>query len=261
VDKQIKKLEIFCLVTKSNIIMDNEKIVILGGSGSIGSEIASEVKDNGYMPYIIGRNVSNLKVISEKLKCPYRSIDVLNTNALKSCLEEIEGNIIGLAYCVGSIGIKSISSSEENDYIESYKLNTLGAIHSIKSLLPSLKKNNGSILMFSSIAVQQGFANHTIISSSKGAIEALTRSLAAELSPQIRVNCIAPSLTDSKMSKKIVSNENIRKAIESMHPIPKLGAASDYSKLAAFLLGKNNKWITGQVIHVDGGRSTLRKKG
>ena len=131
------------------------------------------------------------------------------------------------------------------------------AVTSIKSLLPNLKKNNGSILLFSSIAVQQGFANHSIISTAKGALEALTRSLAAELSPEIRVNCIAPSLTESKISKYLISNESIKKAIAAMHPIPKLGNGKDYSKLASFLLSKNNKWITGQVIHVDGGRSTL----
>ena len=115
--------------------------------------------------------------------------------------------------------------------------------------------------MFSSIAVQQGFVNHTIVSTAKGALEGLTLSLAAELSPEIRVNCIAPSLTESKMSKNIIANDTIKKIIQDMHPIPKLGKAEDYGKLSAFLLGKNNEWITGQIIHIDGGRSTLRKKG
>ena len=119
-------------------------------------------------------------------------------------------------------------------------------------ILSSSFSCNGSILFFSTIAVKQGFVNHSIISASKGAIEGLTLSLAAELSPEIRVNCIAPSLTQSKMSKK---------AIENMHPIPKIGSPEDFSKLSAFLLGQNNEWITGQIIHVDGGRSTLRKKG
>ena len=96
--------------------------------------------------------------------------------------------------------------------------------------------------------------NHTIISTAKGAIEGLTLSLAAELSPDIRDNCIAPSLTESKMSENILSNESIKKAIELIHPIPKLGIGKDYSKLAAFLLSESNSWITGQVFHIDGGR-------
>ena len=241
--------------------MNKQKIIIIGGSGSIGSAIAKEVSINGYIPHILGRNEKSLKEIADSLQCPFSIVDVLNIEDLKNSLEGIKEDVFGLAYCVGSIDLKPLSLANETDYINSYKLNTVGAITSIKSLLSNLKKNFGSILLFSSVAVQQGFVNHTIISTAKGALEALTLSLAAELSPKIRVNCIAPSLTESKMSKKILSNETIKKAIQDMHPIPKLGDGNDFSKLAAFLLGKNNHWITGQIIHVDGGRSTLRKKG
>ena len=103
--------------------------------------------------------------------------------------------------------------------------------------------------------------NHTIISTAKAGIEALTVSLAAELAPDIRVNCISPSLTDTGMTKSITSNENIRKAIELLHPIPRIGQPSDHSKLAALLLNNSSNWITGQIFNVDGGRSTLRRKG
>ena len=237
------------------------KIIILGGSGTIGSGIAREIYSNGFIPHLIGRNKQSLNELSVELNCSYSLVDVLNTKELKNCLENIKGEIFGLAYCIGSIDLKSLHLTTEEEYINSYKLNTLGAIISVQSLLPNLKKNNGSILFYSSIAVQQGFANHSIIASSKGALEGVTLSLAAELSPNIRVNCIAPSLTESKISEKIISNQTMKKAIESMHPIPKLGDTNDYNKLSAFLLGKNNNWITGQIIHVDGGRSTLRKKG
>ena len=238
--------------------MQKQKIIIIGGSGSIGSAIAYEVSKKDFIPHLIGRNKNSLEEVSNKLKCPFNLVDVLKTQELKSCLEDIRDEVFGFVYCVGSINLKSISLASEEDYFESYRLNTLGAIISIKQLISNLKKNKGSILLFSTIAVQQGFPNHTIISSSKGAIEGLTLSLAAELSPDIRVNCIAPSLTESNLSKNILSNENIKKAIEKMHPIPKLGEAKDYSKLAAFLIGRDNKWVTGQIIHVDGGRSTLR---
>ena len=165
-----------------------------------------------------------------------------------------------IAYCVGSINLKPLKITKDTDFIESFKINTLGAINAIKSNTESLAKNNGSILLFSTIAVQQGFTNHSVVSSSKGAIEGLTRSLAAEFAPKIRVNCIAPSLTDSKMSQKMVSNENIRKAIENMHPIPKIGQGEDFGDLSSFLLSEKNSWITGQIFHIDGGRSTLRLK-
>ena len=239
--------------------MEKQKIVIVGGSGTIGSAIAKEVLYEGFTPHIIGRNKELIEENAHKLNCPYSIADVLETEKLISCLAEID-NVYGVAYCVGSIDLKPIHLAKENDYLHSYKLNTVGAIFTIKALLPKLRQNKGSILLFSTVAVQQGFNNHTIISTAKGAIEGLTLSLAAELSPNIRVNCIAPSLTESKMSKTIISNEKIKKAIEDLHPIPKIGEANDYSKLSAFLLGKNNTWITGQIIHIDGGRSTVRKK-
>ena len=241
--------------------MSKKKIIIIGGSGTIGSSIAKEIINEGYYPHLIGRNITSLKSVSEELQCTYDIVDVTETNKLAQCLESYNDEIFGLAYCVGSINLKPLSFATEQDYIESFKLNTVGAILSIKSLQGSLKKNNGSILLFSTIAVKQGFINHSIVSTSKGAIEGLTLSLAAELAPEIRVNCLAPSLTESNMSKQIISNENIKKAIENMHPIPKIGHADDYGKISAFLLSENNKWITGQIIHIDGGRSTLRKKG
>ena len=240
--------------------MSKNKIIIIGGSGSIGSSIAKEVKSQGLEPHLIGRNITSLKSVSAELNCLYDIVDVTNTTKLKECLTSYSDNVYGLVYCVGSINLKSINLVNEDDYIESFKINTVGAALSIKYLKDVLKKNNGSILLFSSIAAQQGFVNHSIVSSSKGAIEGLTLSLAAELSPHIRVNCIAPSLTESNMTKKIISNEKIKQAIENMHPIPKLGIPDDYSKLSAFLLSKHNKWITGQIINIDGGRSKIRKK-
>ncbi len=241
--------------------MSKNKIVIIGGSGSIGSSIAKEVTKEGFEPYLIGRNSYTLSKVSKKLGCEFAKADVTNTDELKKTLENCGDNIFGLAYCAGSIDLKSLSLVHENDYLESFKVNTLGAIIAIKTLSDVLKKNNGSIILFSSIAVKQGFANHTIVSTAKGGIEALTVSLAAELAPNIRVNCIAPSLTETGMTKSIVTNPGIRKAIETLHPIPKLGEPSDHSKLASFLLGKSNNWITGQILHVDGGRSTVRRKG
>jgi len=160
----------------------------------------------------------------------------------------------------GAIGFSVAKNLKDDDFIESFKINTLGAINAVKTNLPSLINNNGSVLLFSTIAVQQAFTNHSIVSSSKGAVEGLTLSLAAEFAPKIRVNCIAPSLTNSKMSQKIVSDDTIRKAIENMHPIPKIGQGEDFGNLTNILLSEKNIWITGQIFHIDRGRSTLRIK-
>ena len=240
--------------------MSKKKNVIIGGSGSIGSSIAKEISSEKFEPHLIGRNFSSLKKVSEELNCSYEVADVTNTDNLTKALENCGEDIFGLAYCAGSIDLKPLSSAHENDYLESFKVNTLGAITSIKTIKNILKKNNGSILLFSSIAVKNGFMNHTVISSSKGAIEGLTVSLAAELAPEIRVNCIAPSLTETCMTKSITSNDNIKKAIELLHPIPRIGQPNDHRKLASYLLCDNNRCITGQIFNIDGGRSTRRRK-
>jgi len=240
--------------------MPLKKIIILGGSGAIGSSIAKELIQKNYAPILISKNKDDIKLIAKKLDCQYYVCDVLNTEKLTQTIQEIGDEIFGLAYCVGSINLKPFKLAKENNFLESYKINTLGAINAIKAAQESLLKNNGSILLFSSVAVQQGFINHSIISTAKGAIEGLTLSLAAEFAPKIRVNCIAPSLTDSKMSQNMIKNENIKKAIGAMHPIPKIGEGSDFAELGSYLLSENNKWITGQILHIDGGRSTLRTK-
>jgi NAD(P)-dependent dehydrogenase (short-subunit alcohol dehydrogenase family) len=241
--------------------MTSKKILILGGSGAIGSALAQNLKERNYEPILLAKNKEDLISLANKLNCEYNVCDILETDKLTQIIEGLKDNIFGLAYCVGSIDLKPLHLTKEEDFIKCYKINTLGAINAIKAAQNSLVKNFGSILLFSTIAVQQGFINHTIISSAKGAIEALTLSLAAELAPNVRVNCIAPSLTDSKMSQNLVKNENIKKAIGGMHPIPKIGEGKDFSEIGGYLLSESNKWITGQILHIDGGRSTLRVKG
>ena len=238
----------------------SKKILIFGGTGAIGFSIAKKMNEEGYSPVIISRNKEDLISKAENIGCEYETCDVLNNDQIEKVSKKYNDEVVGLSYCVGSINLKPLKMSKDDDFIDSFKINTLGAINVIKSNLPSLTKNNGSILLFSTVAVQQGFTNHSIVSSSKGAIEGLTLSLAAEFAPKIRVNCIAPSLTDSKMSKKMVSNETIKKAIENMHPIPKIGQGEDFGDLSSFLLSEKNSWITGQIFHIDGGRSTLRIK-
>ena len=228
----------------------NKKILIFGGTGAIGFSIAKKMNEEGYSPVIISRNKEDLASKAENIGCEYETCDILDSDQIENVSKKYNDEVVGLAYCVGSINLKPLRMSKNDDFIDSFKINTLGAINVIKSNLPSLTKNNGSILLFSTVAVQQGFTNHSIVSSSKGAIEGLTLSLAAEFAPKIRVNCIAPSLTDSKMSQKMVSNDTIRKAIENMHPIPKIGQGEDFGDLSSFLLSEKNSWITGQIFHI-----------
>ncbi len=237
-----------------------KKILIYGGTGAIGFSIAKSLKEQGYNPIIISRNKEDLINKSKQLDCNYEICDVLETNQIEEIAKKHDGDVIGLAYCVGSINLRPLKITKDIDFINSFKINTLAGINTVKASFSDLNNNNGSILFFSTIAVQQGFNNHTVVATSKGAIEGLTLSLAAEFAPKIKVNCIAPSLTDSKMSQKMISNDTIRKAIEKMHPIPKIGQGEDFGDLSSFLLSEKNNWITGQIFHIDGGRSTLRIK-
>ena len=137
------------------------------------------------------------------------------------------------------------------------KLNLYSAIEVIKGFQDELKKSSGSIVLFSSVAAQKGFTNHTIIASAKAAIEGLTVTLAAEFAPYIRVNCIAPSLTSSKISQSMLKSPVVAEALAKAHPMKKLGEGKDSAALAKFLLSEDSSWVTGQVIGVDGGRSSL----
>ena len=163
----------------------------------------------------------------------------------------------GLAYCVGSIDLKPLKLTKKSDFMQSFNLNLVSTTEIIKSLVDNLKTNKGSIVLFSTVAVKQGFPNHTIVSSSKGAVEGLTLALAAEFAPNIRVNCIAPSLTNSKISNFLLKNEKMAESIAKMHPLKRIGDGDDSASLAKFLLTDESSWITGQILGVDGGRSSV----
>ena len=145
----------------------------------------------------------------------------------------------------------------EQDFQKCMKLNLYSAVETIKGFQESLKKNKGSIVLFSTVAAQRGFTNHAIIASAKEAVEGLTVSLAAEFAPNIRVNCVAPSLTKSKIAEPMLKNTTIAEGIAKAHPLKRLGEGKDSAALAKFLLTEDSSWVTGQIIAVDGGRSKL----
>ena len=136
-------------------------------------------------------------------------------------------------------------------------MNLVAVTEIIKIFQENLKKNNGSIVLFSTVAAQKGFTNHSIISSAKAAVEGLTVSLAAEFAPNIKVNCIAPSLTNSKIAKPLLKNKIIADGIAKSHPLKRIGEGKDAALMAKFLVSQDNSWITGQIIGVDGGRSKI----
>jgi NAD(P)-dependent dehydrogenase (short-subunit alcohol dehydrogenase family) len=164
---------------------------------------------------------------------------------------------------VGTINLKPVSRITDQDVERDFTLNALGALRAVQAALPALKTHAGtsSVVLFSTVAVAQGFASHASIGLSKGAVEGLMLSLAAELAPKVRVNCVAPSLTKTPLAAALTSSEQMATAIAALHPLQRLGEADDVAAAAAFLLSGDSSWITGQVIGVDGGRSMLRTKG
>ena len=234
----------------------SEKYIIFGATGSIGSSLAEQLKNSGNDIHLVARNESELAPIVEKLGCSHTIADVLEESFVEKVKSDIS-EIKGLAYCVGSIDLKPLRMVNEQDFQKCMKLNLYSAVEAIKGYQESLKKNKGSIVMFSTVAAQRGFTNHAIIASAKAAVEGLTVSLAAEFAPNIRVNCVAPSLTKSKIAEPMLKNAALAVGIAKAHPLKRLGEGKDSASLAKFLLTEDSSWITGQVIAVDGGRSKL----
>ncbi|MDA7756111.1 SDR family oxidoreductase [Candidatus Pelagibacter sp.] len=234
----------------------SEKYLIFGATGSVGSSLAEQLKNSGNDIHLVARNESEVKVIAEKLGCSYTVADVLEDGFIEKVKSDIN-EIKGIAYCVGSIDLKPLRMVTEADMNKCMKLNLYSSIEAIKGFQESLKKNKGSVVLFSTVAAQRGFTNHTIIASAKAAVEGLTVTLAAEFAPHIRVNCIAPSLSKSKIAEPMLKNPAIAEGIAKAHPLKRLGEGKDSAALAKFLITEESSWITGQIIAVDGGRSKL----
>ena len=234
----------------------SEKYLIFGATGSIGSSLAEQLKKSGNDIHLVARNESEVSTIAEKLECAYTVADVLEDGFIEKVKSDIN-DIKGIAYCVGSIDLKPLRMIKEQDFNKCMKLNLYSAVEVIKGYQETLKKNKGSIVLFSTVAAQRGFTNHTIIASAKAAVEGLTVSLAAEFAPNIRVNCVAPSLTKSKIAEPMLKNTSIAEGIAKAHPLKRLGEGKDSASLAKFLITDDSSWVTGQIIAVDGGRSKL----
>ena len=234
----------------------SEKYLVVGATGSIGSNLAEQLYAAGKEVHLIGRDEERTKSLSEKLNCKYTVSDVLENGFVEKIKSEIN-DIKGVAYCVGSIDLKPLKMANETDFHKCMKLNFYSAVELIKGYQDNLKQNKGSIVLFSTVAAQRGFTNHSIIASTKAAIEGLTVSLAAEFAPNIRVNSVALSLTNSKIAQPMLKNTAIAQGIAKAHPLKRLGEGKDGAALAKFLLTEESSWVTGQIIAVDGGRSKL----
>lgn len=227
--------------------------LIIGGSSGIGATITNLLAGEGHRVYATF-NTHPVQPANESVT--YHPLNVLDENIAMDFLPEI---IDGIIYCPGSINLRPFERIKPEDFITDYRLQVVGAVKLIQAVLPTLKKSaNAGIVLFSTVAVQNGLPFHSQVAASKGAIEGLTKALAAELAPAIRVNCIAPSLTDTPLAAGLLNTDQKREANAARHPLKKIGTPADIAHMAVYLLSEKAGWITGQVIHVDGGMSTIK---
>ncbi|MCS6778209.1 MAG: SDR family oxidoreductase [Geminicoccaceae bacterium] len=238
------------------------RIVIVGGTGGIGAALARRLHARGAPLHLIARDTTRLAALAGELGASFATADVADATALRAAIEAAGSPLSGLAYAVGTITLKPLARVSPADAERDFRLNALGALLAVQAALPALRAHGAgaSIILFSTVAVGRGFPMHVSIAMAKGAVEALGRALAAELAPEIRVNVVAPSLTRTPLSEGLTRNAAMAEAIARQHPLRRLGEAEDAAAMAAFLLGPEASWITGQVIAVDGGRGTLEPK-
>ena len=237
---------------KGGKLVADKNFVVVGGSHGIGLGLVQRLLTAGASVTVLSREAGQLA-----------ELDGMNHVAVDVTTDEINGEMFpdtidGLAYCPGSINLRSFRSLKPEMFRDDFELNVVGAIKCLQAALPGLKKADASsVLMFSTVAAGQGMSMHASVAAAKGAIEGLTRSLAAELAPKIRVNCIAPALTDTPLAERFFANEEKAASMGQMYPLKRTGTVDDIASLGSFLLSDQAAWITGQVIGVDGGLSTI----
>jgi NAD(P)-dependent dehydrogenase (short-subunit alcohol dehydrogenase family) len=227
--------------------------LVVSGSSGIGYEVVKQMASTGNKVYVISRDPEKVEASKKINKISY---DVTNSDEK---FPSIEDSLKGLVYCPGTINLKPVKSLKQKDFKDDFNVNALGAVRTIQHYLPNLsKEGNSSIVMFSTVAVQTGMAYHASVAMAKGAVEGLTKSLAAELAPKIRVNAIAPSITDTPLVERLLSTDDKRNASAKRHPLNKIGNSEEIASAVQFLLSEESSWITGQILKIDGGISSIK---
>lgn len=231
-----------------------KKILLIGGSYGIGLAIAKDLQNenNVFVASRTNENLSGLNITHIPFDA---STDTLDTSKLPAVID-------GLVYCPGNINLRPFKGLKPEAFETDLQINFISLVKVIQAVLPNLTaREQSSIVLFSSVAASMGMPFHTSVAAAKGAIEGFAKSLAAEYAPKIRVNVIAPSLTDTPLADKFLNNETKQEKSAERHPLKRFGKPEDSAQMATFLLSDKSSWISGQIFHVDGGMSTLLVNG
>ncbi len=231
-----------------------KNILLIGGSYGIGLAIAKELQYENKV-YVASRTNDEISEM-HVTHLPFdASTDTLDTSKLPEVID-------GLVYCPGSINLRPFRGLKPEAFEQDLQINFISLVKVIQTILPNLTASNqSSIVLFSSVAASMGMPFHTSVAAAKGAIEGFAKALAAEYAPKIRVNVIAPSLTDTPLAEKFLSNDEKKEKSAQRHPLKRVGTSDDMAQMASFLLSEKSSWISGQIFHVDGGMSTLLVNG
>jgi len=227
-----------------------KNILLIGGSTGIGYELSQKLKEDNNI-FISTRN-------QDKFNHPNIKTNELDLDK-EFETDWLPEHLDGFIYLPGTINLRPFKGLKPSVFIEDFNINVMGCIKILQKVLPKIQAaENPSIVMFSTVAVKMGMPFHSSVSSSKGAIEGLTRSLAAEFAPKIRVNAIAPSMLDTPLAEKFLNSETKLENLRNRHPMKEIGSPEDISEVVKFLLEDNSKWMTGQIIPFDGGMSSVK---
>ncbi len=223
-------------------------MLIVGASGGVGTAIARQAQSE-FKVHALSRNpvTAGPEVVAHV-------VDILNDE-----LPVLDGPLTALVYCPGTMNLKPFIQLKTEDVLQDLQVNVIGAVRCLQHYAKNLQASGeGSVVLFSTVAVQTGFPFHASVAAAKGAVEGLTRALAAEWAPKVRVNAIAPSLTETALTARLLADDNKKQQAAQRHPLKRTGHVQDMAEMAVFLLTPRSGWITGQVMHVDGGVSSVR---
>ena len=232
-------------------MIENKNILIIGGSSGIGLALAELLASNNNI-YVASRSNENVKHLNVQHITFDATQEELDTS-------ELPDHLHGFVYCPGSINLRPFKGLKLDAFQSDFEINVLGAVRSLKSVLGHLSASgDAAVVFYSTVAVQTGMPFHSSVASSKGAIEGLTRSLAAEFAPKIRVNAIAPSLVNTPLASKFLNNETKMEKANERHPLGRVGSAIEIAQATAYLLSKESSWMTGRILQLDGGIGNLK---